>query len=862
MRSLARITLEGLERRLLFAVKTVDFGNYPINTGQIDWLLKDSHTPSTGFSYTLGSGDGQRQNINGITWPDANYYDTVLGAGGFAAVNSWNMKPLVLYANQKNGDWLTQGWNYTQDMAEGAACVDDAARMAVTLATDYLLNGTAASYQKAKDVLTFVAYMTTRQGKTYNFAWLDSPAIFGWDPIQAQDKNYEYRVEYVKRTQYPSATPNSSWFDSNSDPAHIIAPTTAAPPFHAHAKYSIYMDDLRDASNNDVALVYDGPLYTTAGGGATSFKTGIKKTWTNSTQAFGLDEARAIWAFAEGLNMMQKFASLNGGLAGDDLIFAKFLENHMNRLLQNLRLQSVSGFDSKMASVLLVALCDYDQLLYGTTENGTYTPRLVANSNTFETTDDRVSQSDINTMIDQLSSRIKATQYRTTDWRNGIFIDDLAGGNWDAWGQMQIYALARDYRLKINLGANPADPAVASLLDYAAYAADNFYGIEAYHYAAPGTNNVRTKERINLISNWSAQYQTNSNQIAYYQSSIVAGLRELARAYEVSDRPDKATRMATYLNDMKSVASWFIGNNTSLLDMYDGSSPVAGTFRGRGEVFDGIGVSGGIPVINRNSGGESQDEGVWAMILAKDAIAHYGLDPTFTFETGTSGVAAPVVTSSSFDFDASQPTLRFAFSQNVGASINPFDLNIVNTTSGQTIATASIALGYNAALREMDVTFPGYSGGVLPDGNYVATVQANGIAGNSGNPMAADYSLNFFVLAGDANRDRSVDTVDFNTLAANFGQTGQLFSQGDFNYDGTVDTIDFNILASRFSQSLPVAPAPLAVGTAPISSPFNSAGSFASAWTRLTEGDSQNSDAMGRIGGAGRWAYGRGMLSV
>ena len=89
---------------------------------------------------------------------------------------------------------------------------------------------------------------------------------------------------------------------------------------------------------------------------------------------------------------------------------------------------------------------------------------------------------------------------------------------------MQIYALARDYRLKINLGQNPADPAVASLLDYAAYAADNFYGIEAYHYAAPGTDNVRTKERINTISGWSAQYQTNSTQIAYYQSSIVAGL--------------------------------------------------------------------------------------------------------------------------------------------------------------------------------------------------------------------------------------------------------------------------------------------------------------------------------------------------
>jgi hypothetical protein len=257
-------------------------------------------------------------------------------------------------------------------------------------------------------------------------------------------------------------------------------------------------------------------------------------------------------------------------------------------------------------------------------------------------------------------------------------------------------------------------------------------------------------------------------------------------------------------------------------------------------VFDGIGVSGGIPNINRNSGGESQDEGVWAMILTKDAIAHYGLDPTFTFETGTSGVAGPVVTSSSFDFDAFQPTLRFAFSQNVGASINPFDLTIVNTTTSRPVATGSIALGYNAALREMDVAFPGYPGGVLPDGNYTATIIATGIAGNSGNPMAVNYTLNLFVLAGDATRDRSVDTVDFNVLASNFGMTGLPFSQGNFSYDNTIDTIDFNILASRFSQSLSAAAAQSKLQSAPAPSLFNSGNGTTSLWTRVTENESRD----------------------
>src|SRR5207247_7377871 len=71
------------------------------------------------------------------------------------------------------------------------------------------------------------------------------------------------------------------------------------------------------------------------------------------------------------------------------------------------------------------------------------------------------------------------------------------------------------------------------------------------------------------------------------------------------------------------------------------------------------------------------------------------------------------------------------------------------------------------------------------------------------NFLSSDYNFDFFVLAADANRDRAVDTTDFNILAANFGQSGKTFSQGDFNYDGLVDTIDFNLLAAKFGTALP-----------------------------------------------------------
>jgi hypothetical protein len=56
---------------------------------------------------------------------------------------------------------------------------------------------------------------------------------------------------------------------------------------------------------------------------------------------------------------------------------------------------------------------------------------------------------------------------------------------------------------------------------------------------------------------------------------------------------------------------------------------------------------------------------------------------------------------------------------------------------------------------------------------------------------------------GDANLDGKVDTLDFNSLAGNFGGSAKVWTQSDFNYDGVVDTLDFNALASNFGQSLP-----------------------------------------------------------
>ena len=64
------------------------------------------------------------------------------------------------------------------------------------------------------------------------------------------------------------------------------------------------------------------------------------------------------------------------------------------------------------------------------------------------------------------------------------------------------------------------------------------------------------------------------------------------------------------------------------------------------------------------------------------------------------------------------------------------------------------------------------------------------------------------------NRDRVVNALDFNALAAHFGMSNVSFAAGDFNYDGVVNTSDFASLAMRFNAHLspPTASAPAAAG--------------------------------------------------
>ena len=165
----------------------------------------------------------------------------------------------------------------------------------------------------------------------------------------------------------------------------------------------------------------------------------------------------------------------------------------------------------------------------------------------------------------------------------------------------------------------------------------------------------------------------------------------------------------------------------------------------------------------------------------------------------------PLVVSSAFEVDRTQ-AITFTFDRDVEPSLNLSDLQVVNLTTGQTIPIARFSLrtiGAPSLPTSAEWVYDITQFGPLPDGNYRATIDRNNVTDRAGNSLAASATLDFFVLAGDANRDRRVDLADFVILRNNFSQTNRVFSQADFNYDGIVNLSDFVILRNNFGQSLP-----------------------------------------------------------
>jgi hypothetical protein len=118
---------------------------------------------------------------------------------------------------------------------------------------------------------------------------------------------------------------------------------------------------------------------------------------------------------------------------------------------------------------------------------------------------------------------------------------------------------------------------------------------------------------------------------------------------------------------------------------------------------------------------------------------------------------------------------------------------VPNANKGVTFLNTDVSLAFNP---------------VLADGNYRATI-TTALTDTAGNAFAGN-TLDFYVLAGDANRDRKVNFQDLVILAQNYNTTGKTFGQGNFNYDagGVVNFADLVLFAQRYNTELAPPPPP------------------------------------------------------
>jgi hypothetical protein len=163
---------------------------------------------------------------------------------------------------------------------------------------------------------------------------------------------------------------------------------------------------------------------------------------------------------------------------------------------------------------------------------------------------------------------------------------------------------------------------------------------------------------------------------------------------------------------------------------------------------------------------------------------------------------AAVTVSSQFDYET-QHAVLLDFNFDVEPELDLGDIVVTESATGNPVTVQSLTFDYTTN-RATALFQP------LADGNYHMTLGAGTLP-----TLGTAHQLDFFVLAGDADRNRKVDTRDFNMLAGNFGASGRTFSQGDFSYNGTVDSVDFDILAGQYGKSLPAASSTtMRVGTA------------------------------------------------
>lgn len=165
----------------------------------------------------------------------------------------------------------------------------------------------------------------------------------------------------------------------------------------------------------------------------------------------------------------------------------------------------------------------------------------------------------------------------------------------------------------------------------------------------------------------------------------------------------------------------------------------------------------------------------------------------------------PITRWINFETDHAAPAVTMLFNEFVGDELDAGDLEVTLLSTGQRIDPALTTIIYDYDTHRAKLLLPA----TLADGNYRVRLIAAGVQDRSGTALATNASLDFYWLAGDANRDRIVDFGDFLLVAQHYEHVGQSFSRGNVDYspDGMVDFNDLLYLAQRYGTNAAVTPA-------------------------------------------------------
>jgi hypothetical protein len=151
-------------------------------------------------------------------------------------------------------------------------------------------------------------------------------------------------------------------------------------------------------------------------------------------------------------------------------------------------------------------------------------------------------------------------------------------------------------------------------------------------------------------------------------------------------------------------------------------------------------------------------------------------------------------------------SVMFTFDQDVGASLSADDL-VLDNSYGLSIPATAMSLQYDALTHVAKWTFPGLAGGVLPDGNYYASLRSAGVTDAAGRLLDGNgdgvggddfkFYLPMDRLEADFDGDGTIAPHDVDILFAAVN-AGSQQSQYDLNFDGAVNLLDVNTMVSQY----------------------------------------------------------------